>query len=86
MTEHLTARIALRPARSEDFDYCARLYFEGMDTVIKELNLNMDAQVADFNVATGSQAYQVLVVHGVMFSPLRCQEMASAFRGLLARR
>jgi hypothetical protein len=48
MTEHLTARIALKPARSEDFDYCARLYFEGMDTVIKELNLNMDAQVASF--------------------------------------
>jgi ribosomal protein S18 acetylase RimI-like enzyme len=48
MTEHLTRRIALRPARSEDFDYCARLYFEGMDTVIKELNLNMDAQVTSF--------------------------------------
>jgi ribosomal protein S18 acetylase RimI-like enzyme len=38
----------LRPARPEDFDYCARLYFEGMENVIKELNLNMEAQVAGF--------------------------------------
>jgi len=48
MTEHLTARMVLRPARPEDFDYCARLYFEGMDSVIEELNLSMDAQVTGF--------------------------------------
>ena len=48
MTEHLTSRLALRPARPQDFDYCARLYFEGMDSIIKALNLNQDAQVADF--------------------------------------
>ena len=39
---------ALRAARPADFDYCARLYFEGMDNIIKALNLNKDAQVADF--------------------------------------
>jgi ribosomal protein S18 acetylase RimI-like enzyme len=38
----------LRPARPEDLDYCARLYFEGMETIIKELNLDMAAQVAGF--------------------------------------
>jgi ribosomal protein S18 acetylase RimI-like enzyme len=48
MTEHLAARMALRPAGPEDFDYCARLYFEGMNNIIKELNLSMDAQVAGF--------------------------------------
>ena len=48
MTERLTSQPALRPARPEDFDYCARLYFEGMDNIIKALNLNKDAQVADF--------------------------------------
>jgi ribosomal protein S18 acetylase RimI-like enzyme len=51
MTEHLTPRMALRPARPEDFDYCARLYFEGMDNIIKELkpeHVNMDAQIAGF--------------------------------------
>src|SRR6516165_8227453 len=48
MTENLAARTALRPARSEDFDYCARLYFEGMESIIKELNLKMDAHAASF--------------------------------------
>lgn len=38
--------IVLRPARPEDFDYCARLYFEGMEKIIKELNLDMETQVA----------------------------------------
>jgi len=41
-------RPALRSARPEDFDYCARLYFEGMEAIIKELNLNKDAQIAGF--------------------------------------
>jgi hypothetical protein len=40
MTEHLTSQPALRPARPEDFDYCARLYFEGMNNIIKAPNLN----------------------------------------------
>lgn len=48
MTEFLTAGMALRPARPEDFDYCARLYFEGMDNIIEELNQNMDTHVAGF--------------------------------------
>jgi GNAT superfamily N-acetyltransferase len=46
MTDHLASRTLLRPARPEDFDYCARLYFEGMESIIKELQLNMEAQVA----------------------------------------
>jgi ribosomal protein S18 acetylase RimI-like enzyme len=46
LIDHFTTRTTLRPARPEDFDYCARLYFEGMEKIIKELNLNMDAQVA----------------------------------------
>jgi ribosomal protein S18 acetylase RimI-like enzyme len=48
MTEHLPTQPALRSARPEDFDYCARLYFAGMGNLIKELNLDMDAQVAGF--------------------------------------
>ena len=48
MTEDWATRIVLRPAHLEDFDYCARLYFEGMENVIKELNLDMDAQIAGF--------------------------------------
>ena len=48
MTENLATRTALRPAHPEDFNYCARLYFEGMENIIKELNLNMDAHAAGF--------------------------------------
>jgi ribosomal protein S18 acetylase RimI-like enzyme len=48
MIEHLATRTALRSARAEDFDYCARLYFEGMENIITDLNLNIDAQVAGF--------------------------------------
>ena len=48
MTEHLKPLATLRPARAEDFDYCACLYFEGMENIIRELNLSMEAQVAGF--------------------------------------
>jgi GNAT superfamily N-acetyltransferase len=44
----LAAPIVRKPARPLDFDYCARLYFEGMETIIKELNLDMAAQTAGF--------------------------------------
>jgi GNAT superfamily N-acetyltransferase len=39
--------IALRPARAEDFDFCARLYFSGMAEVIRELKLDMALQTAN---------------------------------------
>jgi ribosomal protein S18 acetylase RimI-like enzyme len=39
----LVPRITLRPARAEDFDYCSGLYFEAMENIIKELNLNIEA-------------------------------------------
>jgi ribosomal protein S18 acetylase RimI-like enzyme len=48
MIEHFAQRTSLRPACPEDFEYCAHLYFEGMEKTIKELNLNMDAQIAGF--------------------------------------
>jgi hypothetical protein len=34
-------RTALRPARSDDFDFCAALYFHGMDEIIRELKLDI---------------------------------------------
>jgi ribosomal protein S18 acetylase RimI-like enzyme len=39
--------IALRPARSEDFDFCARLYFFGMEKIIQQLKLDMALQTAN---------------------------------------
>jgi|SRR6266508_736588 len=41
-------RISFRPARPQDFGYCANLYFAGMERSIRELNLDMAAQTANF--------------------------------------
>jgi GNAT superfamily N-acetyltransferase len=43
----VTMPTALRPARSDDFDFCARLYFSGMAETIRQLNLDMAAQTAN---------------------------------------
>jgi ribosomal protein S18 acetylase RimI-like enzyme len=48
MIQCLAMQTALRPARPEDFDYCARLYFEEMESTIKQLNLDMDGRIAGF--------------------------------------
>ena len=40
-------RIALRPARLDDFDFCAGLYFSGMEETIRQLKLDMAAQAAN---------------------------------------
>jgi GNAT superfamily N-acetyltransferase len=40
-------RTSLRPAHANDFDFCARLYFSGMEETIRQLKLNMAAQVAN---------------------------------------
>ena|ERR1700722_7870771 len=41
-------QITLRPARAQDFDFCAALYFAGMESIIRELNLDKAAQVVSF--------------------------------------
>jgi ribosomal protein S18 acetylase RimI-like enzyme len=41
-------QITIRPAITQDFEYCKRLYFAGMKRIIEELGLNMDAQIASF--------------------------------------
>lgn len=42
----LTMQIAFRAAETRDFEYCARLYFAGMEEAIRALNLHRDAQMA----------------------------------------
>ena len=63
MTKHFAARTTLRPARPDDFDYCARLYFEGMET-IRELNLNMDAQLASFRQHWKAPQVRIITLDG----------------------
>jgi GNAT superfamily N-acetyltransferase len=41
-------QIAFRPAGVQDFEYCKRLYFAGMQRIIEELNLDMAPQTASF--------------------------------------
>src|SRR6266404_6100496 len=43
-----TAQMAFRPARRQDFDYRAKLYFAGMKQIIRQLKLNMGAQINSF--------------------------------------
>jgi ribosomal protein S18 acetylase RimI-like enzyme len=57
-------RTVLRPARPEDFDYCARLYFEGMDKIIKELNLDMAAHSAGFRQRWDVMQVRIVTLDG----------------------
>jgi ribosomal protein S18 acetylase RimI-like enzyme len=57
-------QIALRSARPEDFDYCARLYFEGMENIIKELNLDMAAQTAGFRERWDVMQVRIVTLDG----------------------
>jgi GNAT superfamily N-acetyltransferase len=41
-------RITLRNAVTQDFEYCRRLYFAGMKTIIEDLALDVAAQTASF--------------------------------------
>jgi ribosomal protein S18 acetylase RimI-like enzyme len=40
-------KIVLRPAHPDDFEFCARLYFSGMEATIRRLKLDMVAQNRD---------------------------------------
>jgi ribosomal protein S18 acetylase RimI-like enzyme len=57
-------RTVLRPARPEDFYYCARLYFEGMESTIKELNLDMDGQIAGFRQRWNVTQVRIITLDG----------------------
>jgi ribosomal protein S18 acetylase RimI-like enzyme len=57
-------RIVLRPAQTKDFDYCARLYFAGMETIIKELNLNLDAQIAGLRQRWDVTQVRIIALNG----------------------
>jgi ribosomal protein S18 acetylase RimI-like enzyme len=57
-------RTVLRPARQGDFDYCARLYFEGMEKIIKELNLDMSAQIASFRQRWDVMQIRIVTLDG----------------------
>jgi hypothetical protein len=57
-------QIALRPACSEDFDYCRRVYFTGMATIIEELALDRAAQITGFHEQWVMSEVQIITLHG----------------------
>jgi len=56
---------ALRPARSEDFDFCARLYFSGMEDVIRHLKLDMEAQAKGLRERWDLAEVQIIASDGM---------------------
>ena len=54
-------RTTLRLARPEDFDYCARLYF---DEIEKQPDLNMDARVAGLRQRWDVTQVQIITLDG----------------------
>jgi GNAT superfamily N-acetyltransferase len=57
-------QITLRRARSQDFDFCAALYSAGMESIIRELNLDRVAQSAVFRQLWEFTQVRIIVVDG----------------------
>jgi ribosomal protein S18 acetylase RimI-like enzyme len=57
-------RAVLRPARPEDFEYCASLYFAGMEETIQTLNLDRAAQVANFRKRWAVPQVRIITLDG----------------------
>jgi GNAT superfamily N-acetyltransferase len=54
----------LRPARPDDFDFCARLYFSGMAETIRELKLDMAAQTANLRERWNAAEVEIIMSDG----------------------
>src|SRR6266404_3692938 len=59
-----TAQMAFRPARRQDFDYCAKLYFAGMEQVIRQLKLNMGIQINSFRKQWELRQVRIITLNG----------------------
>jgi ribosomal protein S18 acetylase RimI-like enzyme len=56
--------LTLRPAEVKDFDFCANLYFAGMEETIRELRLNRATQVASFRQQWAVEQVRIIVRDG----------------------
>jgi ribosomal protein S18 acetylase RimI-like enzyme len=66
-------RISFRPARPEDFDY-----FDGMERAIRELRLDMDAQVANFRQRWELTQVRIIMLDGADVGWLQSTSQADA--------
>jgi ribosomal protein S18 acetylase RimI-like enzyme len=63
--------ISFRPAAPEDFDYCARLYFAEMETIIRELKLDRQAQAASFRRQWNAAEARIIMLDGAVIGWLQ---------------
>ena len=57
-------QIIFRPACDRDLAYCESLYFSGMESTIRELKLDMTAQVANFRGRWEAAQVRIITVDG----------------------
>ncbi len=69
-------QITLRPARTQDFDFCAALYFAGIESIIRELKLDRAAQVVSFR-----QQWELTQVRIITFDGADIGWLQSTTRG-----
>jgi len=54
----------MRPALDHDFEYCRRLYFDGMGWIIDELHLDRTAQETGFRQQWNTAQVRIIVFDG----------------------
>jgi ribosomal protein S18 acetylase RimI-like enzyme len=74
----LAMRISFRPAQAEDFDYCANLYFAGMERAIRELNLDMAAPAKNFRERWESTQVRIITIDGAGIGWLQSTKQSDA--------
>lgn len=65
-------KIALRPAVAEDFEYCKRLYFSGMDWIIEELSLDRGRQAVTLRQDWIPEQVRIITLDGADVGWLQC--------------
>jgi ribosomal protein S18 acetylase RimI-like enzyme len=55
---------ALRPACPDDFDFCSRLYFQGMEAAIQHLQLDMVAQTTSLRESWNACEVRIITSGG----------------------
>ena len=56
--------VTLRPAHSDDFGFCSRLYFAGMEETIRQLKLDMAAQTRTLREGWDATEVRIITCDG----------------------
>lgn len=56
--------VTFRPGRTQDFDYCRRIYFAEMEWIIDRLGLNRTAQEVSFQEQWQASQVRIIVLDG----------------------